>query len=176
MIEINARYKIAFVFAAVLIGAVIFSKIALSQVVDPSASYKFSTRTAAAITSNVGKPVYFRVDVGNIGKSEDSYIVSITSSNPNTVNIVPHQVTTGTVAPDDIAFTEFSITSLVDIDSQITVTVSSVNCATCEIESVNIPVTSGLFSLPEYGIEGFLTIMMAVGVIYFLITNKMIKT
>ena len=160
------------------LGIILFSLFGLVLVscLTYAANYDFNFRTVSVITSTVGKPFDLKVDVGNTGTLSDSYRVGFIASPAGLVGVSDATLTTDTTNPNSVASVYTIITPLVNQNSIITVTVTSVNCGgSCLSKSVDIPVRAGLFSLPEFDITGFITIMIVAAIVYYLITSEIIK-
>ncbi|MBI2543415.1 MAG: hypothetical protein HYW24_04485 [Candidatus Aenigmarchaeota archaeon] len=139
-----------------------------------ASDYDFEIRAASAITTSVGQDVELKVDIHNKGRLADSYTSSITADNPNGLYVTNPTATTGGVNPDDITSVSSLLTPLTSESNEVTVTVTSVNRPALS-RTLTIPVRSELYSLPEFGLFGFIQIIAMAGVIYFWVINRKVK-
>ena len=133
--------------------------------------YDFDIRSVERITGVVGKEIELRVEINNIGVYSDSYTVSFGADLPNIIDISNPTVATGEVQSDELIFISTLIRPLVAVDNVITITVQSNNDPDL-FKEIKIPLSSYLFTLPEFGLLGFIQIIAIAGVMYFLVGNK----
>ncbi len=133
----------------------------------------FDIRGPDSVTTTVGEFTEVRIDVFNKGSVQDSYTAQITGTPANVVEITNPSLTTQTVSPKQTTQITSNIRALTGDNSVITFTIISVG--TSEQLALPIPVSSKKFSLPEFGLIGFLQIVLLAGIIYFLLANRMLK-
>ncbi|MBI2545107.1 MAG: hypothetical protein HYW22_00710 [Candidatus Aenigmarchaeota archaeon] len=119
------------------------------------------------ITTPVGQPFILELNIINNGLFSDRYNVGISSASPEFVSVSSTSITTDSVNSRAIFPVIISVTPLVDVDNTISLTITSLDCPTCAPKTFTIPVRSGTYNLPEYGIEGFLQIVLIATVFLF---------
>jgi len=136
------------------------------------AQTSFDIRAPQTITTTVGTPFDLHVDIANKGSTQDSYNVVLTAALPEFINYTQPIVITEAVNSGASTSVTYRLFTLADPNNQLTVTVSSVGCLTCASKSIDIPLKSGTFSLPEFGLTGLLQIIILSGVVYFLANRR----
>lgn len=125
-------------------------------------------RNPASITTTVGELTTIQVDIRNGGTSSETYEVTITATEPNAIEITNPSITT-TIKPGQSISVFTNIRTLTETSNLLTVQVfyNSVLHA-----SASISVNTKKFSLPEFGLIGFLQIMALSSLLYFVNRRK----
>ncbi|MEM5797762.1 MAG: CARDB domain-containing protein [Candidatus Aenigmatarchaeota archaeon] len=132
----------------------------------------FDVRSAGKIIATVGAPVDLKIDVVNKGLLPDSYRITLSASNPNTISFTPSITNSRVISSQAVDSAIFSVVSLVDQTNEITVNVKSNTCSDCPPKEITINLQPGLLTLPEFSIFGFLQIIAIATIVYFLLLGK----
>ncbi len=135
----------------------------------------FDIRSTSRISSSVGSVIDLRVDVNNKGLLGDAYTVTLAASDPTAVDITPQSRNTGKIPSKQLGSVTSSIRPLVDKTNLITVTVTS-DTQPSMSKVFQVELNPSLFVLPEFGLVGFLQIVIIAAIVYFLLVNKMFKS
>lgn len=138
-------------------------------------AFDFSIRSSERSIASVGEKVDLKVDVANKGLVKDSYRISVSADSINSVDISPVQIvqpssmSTEIVESDKVTSVSVSVRPLVAEDNRIIVIVTSVGCSGCAPQTLYIPLKVKLYSLPEFGLSGFVQVMVTAGVVYLVV-------
>lgn len=133
-------------------------------------NYDFEMRAAVESTVVLGDAFELKVDIYNKGALSDSYNVSFAARNPLIVYITNPNATTGEVNSGRLTAVPTLITSLVAEENSIIINVTSQNRP--ELQKIAIvSLNTGKYSLPEFGLFGFIQIIVLSGIVYFLVVN-----
>ncbi|MBI1978477.1 MAG: hypothetical protein HYS62_00255 [Candidatus Aenigmarchaeota archaeon] len=124
-------------------------------------------RVPDSITTTVGELTTVQIDIKNSGPSAEHYEILIEATLPNTMKITNDLITTETVNPGDAVSVFTNIIALTEDNNGIVINVIAVET----LDNTMLPtisVISKKFSLPEFGLSGFLQIMILSAAAYFL--------
>ncbi|MBI2547169.1 MAG: hypothetical protein HYW23_01845 [Candidatus Aenigmarchaeota archaeon] len=140
-------------------------------VVPVHATHQIQYRAPDSITSTVGQPTSLQVDIKNAEASPDTYFIYITSLLPNEIQITNNNITTQVLNPGDMVTISTNVRTLTESDNIITFQVYRSGDSSHYIP-ITIPVKSKKFSLPDFGLAGFLQIAALATVIFLLVSPK----
>ncbi|MBI2547168.1 MAG: chitobiase/beta-hexosaminidase C-terminal domain-containing protein [Candidatus Aenigmarchaeota archaeon] len=133
----------------------------------------FSLLSSNQIIATVGSTTELKVSIANRGTLTDSYSVSVVADNPGTLQISPVAFTTDGISSNQATSAEFQIRPLVD-NNRITITVTSTTNPSLT-QTIVMDVKSGLFQLPDFGLAGFIQIIIIAALLYLVVGKDFVK-
>lgn len=129
-------------------------------------SHQVEYRIPSSMTTTVGESTTLQIDIKNSGSTTEYYRVRITSSIPNEIGITNSDITTKLLAPSQSVSVFSNIITLTENDNLLTVQIYRDNDLSHAV-STTVNVKSKKFSLPEFGLIGFIQIIALAGILYF---------
>lgn len=125
----------------------------------------------STIVTTVGKLTTLQVDIRHKGASIEFYQVKITAVPPNKIEITNPSITTKSLKPGETVSIFSNIRTLTESPTVLTIQIFRDNDLSHSVP-LSMSVISKKFSLPEFGLIGFLQIISIAAIIYFLFESK----
>jgi len=149
--------------------------IAILLVQTAYATHQVETRVPLSIVTTVGKLTTLQVDIKNAGSTMEYYSVTITASPANQIEITNPSITTKNLNPGESSSVFSDIRTLTETPIVITIQIfrdgDLSHPSTPSVPAISV--SSKKFSLPEFGLIGFLQIIAVASVLYFLFGNRL---
>ena len=138
------------------------------------ATHQVETRVPLGIITTVGKLTTLQVDIKNAGSTVEYYSVIITAFPANQIEITNPSITTKNLNPGESISVFSNIRTLTETPIVITIQIFRNGDLSHPSTPVISPisVSSKKFSLPEFGLIGFLQIIAVASVLYFLFGKR----
>ena len=149
------------------------SLILLVQAVN--ATHQVEYNAPPIITTTVGELTTLQVDIKNAGPTAEYYKITITTTSPNKMEITNPTITTQILKPGQAISVFSNVRALTENSDPITVQIYRDNDLSHSI-SAGISVSTKKFSLPEFGLAGFLQIIAIATIVYFLFGNRVMAS
>lgn len=141
-----------------------------------NASHIIDYRIPTTIVTTVGKLTTVQMDIQNGGASATDYRLILTATLPNEIDITNWDIHTQTLNPGESISIFTNIRTLTESPNVLKISVYPDSLsAGPDVLSLFIIITSKKYSLPEFGLMGFLQIITLSGVAYFLFKPNRIK-
>ena len=149
----------------------IMSLILLVQAVN--ASHQVEYRAQTRITTTVGELTTLQVDIKNAGSTIEFYQVNFVALPSNGIEITNPSVTTQALNPGQTVSVFTNIRTLTEAPVVLTVQIyPGGDLSHFLIPPPTISIASKKYSLPEFGLVGFMQIIAIAAIVYFLFGNR----
>lgn len=129
------------------------------------ASHQVEFRAPTSITTTVGELTTIQVDIKNAGATTEFYKITITATSPNKIEITNPNIDTKNLKPGESTSIFSNIRALTENPDPITIQIFR-DSDLSHFVPIVISVQSKKFSLPEFGLLGFLQIVGLSTVLY----------
>ena len=133
------------------------------------ATHQVEYRVPTNMITTVGKFTTLQIDIKNAGLTSEYYLVTITAEPSNQVETTNPSITTKTLNSGESVSVFSNIRTLTDAPARLTIKIYRGTDLSHFFPDppISISVQSKKFSLPEFGLTGFLQIMAIASVLYF---------
>jgi len=143
----------------------------LVQAVNASHQAEVDYKVPEGIVTIVGELTNIKIDLINKGPKPYSFQIKLKATLQNEMEITNKDINIQTLSPGQTTSVFSNIRTLTENPNPLTIEIYRDNDFTHSVLTT-ISVNSKKFSLPEFGLFGFLQIIAIVGVLYFLFNIK----
>lgn len=151
--------------AAVILFLVLFADIAY-------ASHQVEVRYPTSITTTVGELITIQIDLKNKEPSAEAYRI-VMKATLQSMEITNPNINTQTINPGGSVSVFSNIRTLTDAPNVLTIEIFG-DTDLSPTKTISIAVQSKKFSLPEFGLPGFIQIVAIASIVYFWLGKKII--
>ena len=155
------RYLLTLIIPAILLTQIAY------------ASHEVDYRTPTSMITTVGQPATLQLDIKNTGSFSERYQITISASLQNEIEITNPNIRTQIVSPGQSISVSSNIRTLTESDNALTIKIFRDGDSSHfqPQPPISISVKSKKFSLPEFGLTGFLQITAIAAILYFVSTK-----
>lgn len=139
------------------------------------ASHQVEQRSPESIVTTVGKFTSIQIDIKNSGSTTESYQLSITAASPNEIEITNPAINTQPLSPGETLSLFSNVRTLTENTNILSIKIYRAGDLSHSVDIPAISVKSKKFSLPEFGLAGFLQIIALASVALFLFKENRIN-
>lgn len=139
-----------------------------------NATHQVEYRVPSSMVTTVGQLTTLQVDIKNNGASTEDFLVKIIASSPNIIEITTPTIDIAPLKTGESVSIFSNIRTLTDTPS-IVLTIRTYRNSDMSLlhdVSTTVSVSSKKFSLPDFGLFGFLQIMLLASLLYLVNRRK----